>query len=74
MGVIYNPCLIFSLLDFAHTKADGGEKLLKVVSVPVPKGILPEGCEGVLHDIKVGGHQADDSIYSNHPDIRQKVS
>ncbi|XP_050711471.1 uncharacterized protein LOC126995705 isoform X1 [Eriocheir sinensis] len=62
-----------SLLDFAYTKTDGEEKLLKVTSASVPNGILPEGYVGVLHDIKVSGRQADDSIYSNHPDIRQKI-
>lgn len=61
-------------MNFAHTRADGEEKLLKVTSAPIPSGILPEGYEGVLHDIKVNGHQADDSIYSQHPDIRQMVS
>lgn len=72
--MVSNLCLISSLLDFAYTKTDGEEKLLKVTSASVPNGILPEGYVGILHDIKVSGHQADDSIYSNHPDIRQKVS
>lgn len=71
--IVSNLCLISSLLNFASTKTDG-EKLLKVTSADVPDGILPEGYVGVLRDIKVSGHQADDSIYSNHPDIRQKVS
>ncbi|KAK8407039.1 hypothetical protein O3P69_007530 [Scylla paramamosain] len=59
------------LSDFAKLKVD--EKLLKVSSSNVPKDILPEGYEGVIHDIKVSGHHADDKIYSNNSDIRQKI-
>lgn len=69
-----NIHLIPSLLDFAENKTDGKEKLLRVTSTRVPSGILPESYEGFLHDIKVNGHQADDKIYSNYADIRQKVS
>lgn len=59
------------LKHFANIKAK--DKLLKISTANVPENILPEGCEGVLHDIKVGGYHADDKIYNNHPEIRQEI-
>lgn len=67
----YNAKAAQGLSEFAKLKAD--DKLLKISSSDVPKDILPEGCEGIIHDIRVSGHHADDKIYSNNSDIRQKI-
>lgn len=62
-------------MKFANEKTNGdGKPLLKITSAPVPKGILPKGWEGEVCDIRIGGRQADDKVYSNHPDIRERVS
>ncbi|XP_076449825.1 uncharacterized protein LOC143286118 [Babylonia areolata] len=50
-------------------------KHLKIVSFPVPAGILPKECpSGELLDIKVFSRGPDDAIYDKHQLIRQRVA
>ena len=45
---------------------------VKVIDCNVPQGILPTGCNGILHDIKVQGKRRapDDALYNKHSDLR----
>ena len=48
---------------------------LKIVGACIPDGILPDGLNGSLEDIKVfTKYGPDDDIYDNNKDIRDKVS
>lgn len=58
---------------FAFSKEKKTEKLVKITSATVPSDILPFD-EATIHDIRVNGYGPDDEVYSNNPDIRQKVS
>lgn len=59
------------LLCFANSKR--AEKLLSVVSAPVPSSILPSGCSADLLDIRTGRSGPDDRIYNKHADIRMMI-
>ena len=62
--------IFFSWLDWAK-----GNKNLKIVSFPVPVGILPKECpSGELLDVKVSCRGPDDAIYDKYQQIRQRVS
>ncbi|MPC20175.1 hypothetical protein E2C01_013107 [Portunus trituberculatus] len=67
----YNATAAQGLSDFAKLMV--AEKLLKISSSGIPEDILPENYEGIIHDIKVSGYHADDKIYSNNAEIRQKI-
>ncbi|PVD21072.1 hypothetical protein C0Q70_19238 [Pomacea canaliculata] len=52
-----------------------GQKKLKIVSYPVPPGVLPKGCDsGELLDIKVSSRGPDDAVYDASQQIRQRVA
>lgn len=46
---------------------------LKVVKAAVPEGILPDGCDGSLYDVRVfpsgKGPRTDDAVYTKHPEV-----
>ncbi|XP_060066417.1 uncharacterized protein LOC132546716 [Ylistrum balloti] len=50
------------------------ESKLRCVKAGVPIGILPEGIEGELVDVKVFSRGPDDAIYDNNDLIRRKVA
>ncbi|KAK7114049.1 uncharacterized protein [Littorina saxatilis] len=59
-----------SWLDWAK-----GNKNLKIVSFPIPVGILPKECpSGELLDVKVQSRGPDDAIYDKYQKIRQRVA
>ena len=45
---------------------------VKVIDHNVPHGILPENCNGCIHDIKVQGRrrEPDDKLYNKYADLR----
>ena len=49
------------------------EKKLRIVTQPVPDGILPKEYTANLYDVKVGGHGPDDKIYNENADIRSHI-
>lgn len=59
------------VFEFAKQKQE--EKLVRIVSADIPDGILPGGYAGKLHDTKVNSRAADDKVYEEHPDIREKI-
>ncbi|XP_033754337.1 uncharacterized protein LOC117337457 [Pecten maximus] len=50
------------------------ESKLRCVRASVPVGVLPEGIEGELVDVKVFSRGPDDAIYDNNDLIRRKVA
>ena len=52
----------------------GNEKDLKVVKADVPSGVLPDGYNGTLIDVKVfTRHGPDDPVFDKNKTIRKKV-
>ena len=45
---------------------------VKVIDYNVPQGILPQKCNGCIHDIKVQGKRRapDDALYNKYADLR----
>ena len=61
--------ICYRWLDWAK-----GNKCLKIVSFPVPVGILPKECpSGELLDVKVFSRGPDDALYDKYQLIRQRV-
>ena len=45
---------------------------VKVIDYNVPQGVLPQKCNGCIHDIKVQGKRRapDDTMYNKYADLR----
>ena len=45
---------------------------VKVIDFNIPQGVLPEKCNGCIHDIKVQGKRRapDDALYNKYADLR----
>lgn len=51
------------------------QKYLKVINADIPIGVLPNGKEGEIIDIKVfAGRKPDDELYDNNEELRKKVA
>jgi hypothetical protein len=50
---------------------------VKIVTTPIPYGILPLNVVGKIHDVKVfhkKQKRGDDYLYNNHPELRKQVA
>lgn len=63
---------LLRLENFSKEKSN--DKLVKISSVDVPEGILPEGVRAELTDLKAGVRgRPDDVVYNKHKDIQELV-
>lgn len=69
LNLLYLFLLLSSWLRWANH-----EKHLKVIGADVPVGVLPNGLQGQIIDVKVFTRRGpDDAIYDKNKEIRKRV-
>jgi hypothetical protein len=58
------------LLEWARANEN-----VRIVTTPIPNGVLPPGIDGKIHDVKVFiKRESDDELYNKHPDLRKLIA